>query len=192
MNSETQLPPLGDDERVIWRGAPAQGVRLGVEAIALGIFALVITAAGAGMGFVLSAVGIAPVWLCALAGLALGGVIMAGFLAYDARLRARTHYLLTTHRAFVFEPLRGNRLPQDQFGWPIDAPDAVTLQPGQPGSVLFAKRPDLGQSKTRKHVPWTVGFKLIDDAEAVAAMLRQVAAENAARRDAVGLAPEAD
>ncbi len=173
---------IGKDEVLLWHGRPSANLHFGIETLATGIFALIVTGAFLGVGVVFESAGLASKWLLMLIGMAIGLLIMLVFPLIDMRARRHTRYALSDKKAYTDEPLRRSRVPADDTGWPLTKPDMVRLKGRSPHSVYFANRPDLTKHATaeaRFDPGFDVGFRQISDAKDLFAMVQDVARKNA-------------
>jgi hypothetical protein len=174
---------LDPGERLLWTGAPAQGLRF-TRAGAVGslggllvlAFALFWTA-GAGWGLWTGmwreAEGLLR-WFLILFPLfgvpfvALGLYSVAGHWFTDAARRARTRYALTDRRALIAE--RG--VARVLTSWPIRPDTVVDYTPGPEATILFATevtRDSDGDRYTERK-----GFGRIADGDTVYRLIRQI------------------
>lgn len=153
---------LEDDERILWQGRPEKGVRW-LDGDLSGTF----------MGFVMvcfalfwmfqAAKGGTAMWIFGFAFLLVGGRQMISGNIIPAYIRSRTWYTLTDRRAIIATdmPVRGRSLTTI----PITPDTQVTLEPGQPGSILFG--PTIIARRRGE------AFLLIEGAENVLRLIRE-------------------
>lgn len=181
--AETWEDYLDPDERLIWTGAPATGIRFTTMAIATSLGSLfmlgfaVFWTAGAGMGiwsgmwrtadgFLLVFLIIFPLFGLPFIAAGLYGVF--GHYFADARRRARTRYALTDRRALIAVDGRERLLRS----WPIRPDTVVDFHPGAEASVRFATEVQVDSDGDKTHS--RTGFELIPDGEAVMRLIRQI------------------
>jgi hypothetical protein len=164
---------LDEGERILWQGRPVAGLSFhntDVMGALMGVFFMVFslfwisTAAQIGNGFGNSGFGGAFPKFFPLFGLpffAIGFYNAIGHVFWQAYLRSKTHYTLTSKRAFIAldHPTNGKTLKN----FPIDANTDVILKIGQPDSVWFAGK--------------RIGFARIDDGRAVLKLMHQTQKE---------------
>ena len=163
-----EVPPgwqgiLEPDERVLWQGRPAGGLRLNallganaLQGVLIVAFALFWMWKAAQFEVILSLVGVIM--------LALGLRQILEPVLWPAFRLSRSFYTLTDRRAIIGTdmPLRGRHL----FSFPIEAETAFEYVPTEPPSILFGTRPT--------HRRRREGFEYIADADQVIALMRQI------------------
>jgi len=161
---------LDDNEVILWQGRPdarlsfvnidIMSTLMGLFFMGFSLFWMAMAAAIAG-GFGHTDFGGVLPFLFPLFGLPfffIGFYSAIGHILWDAYLRARTHYTLTSKRAFIAtdHPSKGKLLVDHS----IDQNTRLTLKIGPPDSVFFEG------DKT--------GFKRIEDGRAVHKLMRQI------------------
>lgn len=159
---------LREDEDIIWQGAPDQGFR--VDAIALLGVMFGAIFAGIAVVFMVDAMQVGGYfWTAGLIHFSVGLTIMAGSLWGDTFKRRHTFYTLTNQNGYVATnfPVLGRKL----HTYPIHTDTAVTLIPGDLGSVHFATK-----DVRTKHGYKTkdIGFDRITNASEIYAMIRDI------------------
>lgn len=170
---ETETPPgweglLDPGERILWQGRPGTAVRLGASDIFMMVFGTFFAGFALFWMFMASLAG-GLFWLFGSIHFAVGlGIILWPVLGRPY-VRRHTWYTLTDNRAFIARdlPVKGRSLKS----YPITAETTLTLEDHQPGTVIFAsewRRGKNGNYETK------IGFKDIDDARAVYALMRGI------------------
>lgn len=171
---------LDRDERVLWQGRPATGLRItwrgalasGAGTIFLAFALFWMSGATIGLltgqwhqahGFAKAMMVIFP--LFGLPFVALGLYGSFGHLIFDARRRAATAYALTDRRALIW--CRG-RLTS----WPIGPQARIDYRPGPEARIDFATRKDLDAEGTASFE--RVGFHWIAEGETVYHLIRRI------------------
>jgi hypothetical protein len=159
---------LQKDERLIWTGRPAGGLRLRRSdrlvvpaSLLVGLVAVLSLRAsplserdGTGLLFGLSTIAFA-LWL------------LVGRHLYDALQRGFMRYALTDRRALILRRLLFQRLES----WPIGPFMPIDYRPGALWHIYFAKfYTDVGETRTLTRV----GFEFIPDGEHVKAMVERI------------------
>jgi len=161
---------LDEGETILWQGRPVAGLsfsNINVMETLMGLFFMgfslfwIRTAANVTSNFGSSGVeGLLPVVfpLFGVPFFLIGFYNAIGHILWDAFLRSRTHYTLTSKRAFIAtdHPRRGKLLED----YSIDEHTDVTLKVGPPDSVLFRGR--------------KIGFIRIEDGRAVHKLIRHI------------------
>lgn len=151
---------LQTGERIIWQGRPSGQLRLRLGDYPIILFGLFFSgfalfwmsmASRAGGGF----------WMFGLIHFSAGLALTTAPLIWRPFIRRRTFYTLTDRRAMIASdlPVRGRRLDI----YPIDRMSKLSLDPGSPGSVWFARKSSWATFNRSAHV----GFELIPDAARV-------------------------
>lgn len=161
---------LEPDERILWQGQPARGIRFETEDLTrtlMGIFMLCFAlfwmwnaAQGGGVIFALFGT---PFLLIGLRE-ALQGNVVAAYV------RSRTWYTLTDRRAIIATdmPVQGRRLTT----YPLGPAAGIELVDAEPGSILFGH--GLGRRSRADRRP---GFKLIPEARKVWSLMQETRRE---------------
>lgn len=153
---------LEDGERILWQGRPEKGVRWldgDISGTFMGIvmvcFALFWMYQAASMG--------TAMWLFGFVFLLVGGRQAISGNIIPAFIRSRTWYTLTDRRAIIATdmPVRGRSLTTI----PITSDTQVTLEAGDPGSILFGP-PQLARRRGE-------AFLLIQNPEHVLRLIRE-------------------
>lgn len=159
---------LDEGESILWQGRPAAGLSFhntDVMSVVMGLFfmgfslfwmnvASNITSGMNGFGG-----GIPKVFpLFGIPFFLIGFYNAIGHILWQALVRSRTHYTLTTKRAFIAtdHPFQGKLLRD----YPIDTDTDVILKVGPPDSLWFAGK--------------RIGFERIEDGRAVHKLMRQI------------------
>lgn len=173
------MPPLEVNEKIIWEGAPVQGFRMGIESIAMGIFAGALLLACLGMGTVLEREIEGMFWTIVGPGLIIAAILFGIFPFFDMWRRSRTRYVLTTKRGIIIAPMRGVKTTQTENGYPIDDPDKIIYKPGPPDDVYFGRRTRSTGSGPKSRSFYT-GFETLADGAQVHKLLLEIAEGNKA------------
>ena len=161
---------LDEGEVILWQGRPVSGLSFhGIDIIStlMGLFFMGFSlfwmsmAASIAMGFGKSDFGGILPFIFPLFGLPfffIGFYNAIGHILWDAYLRSKTHYTLSSKRAYIAldHPTQGKTLKN----YPIDANTDVILKVGPPDSVWFAGK--------------RIGFARIEDGRAVLKLMRQI------------------
>jgi len=167
---------LDADEKLIWHGAPATGLRFSGAGLVLSFFGIFflgfsvfwITMAfgmggGSGMARVFPLFGVPFVLI--------GLWLVAGHWFFDAYKRKRARYALTNKRALIARTLFGRRMES----YPIDRHSQIHLVSGKLDTVHFAQK--TYQTKNGPQVK-NIGFRFITEGQEVYDLLRSVKREN--------------
>lgn len=161
---------LDEDETILWQGRPIAGIsfqNIDVISTLMGLFFMGFSLFWMGMalnitsGFGPSGFGGVFPYIFPLFGVPfffIGFYNAIGHLFWDAYLRSKTHYTLSSKRAFIAtdHPTKGKLLVDHK----IDQDTDLTLKIGPPDSVFFVKARN--------------GFKRIEDGRKVHKLMRQV------------------
>ena len=189
-NAEEWAAILDRDERLLWVGEPVHGLRFkrgSTKTTVGGLFffgfALFWTA-GASTPVIMLLRGSDNVdvpWLFALffplfglPFLAVGFYMVIGHYFWDAYLRKRTRYALTTRRALITTWPRGIRTLKS---YPIKPDTVIDYAPGDEATIYFANEThtDSDGDKTTTRI----GFQLIRDGAGAYAAIRRIQTEAA-------------
>lgn len=174
---------LAPGEEILWQGRPQARIRwtglltpltfMGVIFTGFSMFWITMAAvmtAGSNAPFPFN---VFP--LFGLPFLAVGLWMLGGRLLFDAWLRGRTWYTLTTQTAFVARNAFGRKTLES---WPIADMDRVVWEDGSPGSVIFHMKhgtvPLTGRNATRVQA---LGFHQIEGSQHVYGLLRRARRE---------------
>jgi hypothetical protein len=174
---------LDPDERLLWTGRPAQGMRytgkrIGASFVGLFVlgFALFWTAgasAGLWMGewrntdtlmfwfFILF-----PIFGLPFVGLGLYATV--GHFFHDRNTRAKTLYALTNRRALIL--VLGRKVSVKS--WPIRPETVIDYEPGLEANIYVATETHTDSEGDKTHT--RVGFDLIEDGDKVYRLIRQI------------------
>jgi hypothetical protein len=177
---------LDKDERLLWVGSPAQGLRFRPKALFQSFFGLfffgfaLFWTAGAASPLIMVLTGQGKMeggfsWfflffpLFGLPFVIVGFYMVFGHYMYDAYLRKHTRYALTTKRALITAWPRGKRTLKS---YPIKADTVVDYEPGDEASIFFANEvhTDSDGDKTTTRI----GFEYIPDGASAYAIVRQI------------------
>lgn len=166
--SNEWAPFLDADETILWQGRPETGLRLKPKALttsAFGVFFLGFALFWTYMAGSAGGSGIFPMF--GLPFIAIGLWLVLGTHVYDMYRRARTHYTLTSKRAFIATNVLSRKL--DYY---IVLPTTpVSFHPDPPASIYFAKEErQNGDGVTLEDV----GFERIDDGAHVYELIRGI------------------
>ncbi|RVT82269.1 aspartate carbamoyltransferase catalytic subunit [Rhodobacteraceae bacterium CCMM004] len=163
---------LGRGEEILWQGRPDTRLRpvgpwpqtlMGVFVTGFSIFWITMAAAMSPPGFDLFP-------LFGLPFLAIGLWAAGLRWVWDAWLRGRTWYTLTTERAFIARDLLGQKSLKS---WSIGPDTVLDLDMGPPDTVWFAETwRSHGKGSTRQRI----GFRFIEDGRAVYGLMRRARA----------------
>ena len=158
-------PVLASGERLLWRGAPARGIKFRPEDLLLIPFGLIFF--GFSLAWTAAAWWMDGGWFMALWGIpfvAVGFNLVIGRFFWDAYLRQHTRYALTESRALIAIAAGKSQL----FSIPITLETEVETRPGPLTTILFdtplsfstqSRRPRRNSLRGR-------GFEFIPDGEA--------------------------
>lgn len=158
---------LDPGERILWQGRPDPGFYLTVRQVVPAVFG-VFFAGFALVWMVMAAAAGGVFWMFGLIHFTVGVGLTGYSLFWDSFKRRHTWYTLTDRRAFIATdlPLKGKRL--DSYAVTPDT--RLSLQAGDPGSVIFAREERRGNRGRRYSVD--VGFMRIGEAETVYSLMR--------------------
>ena len=167
---------LEADEKLIWQGAPATGLRFSLSGLGLSVFGLFflgfsvvwVTMAFAmggddSMGTVFPLFGVPFVLI--------GLWLVVGHWFFDAYKRKRARYALTNKRAVIARSLFGRRMES----YPIDGLSPIYLVSGRLDTVNFAQKTYRTKNGTQVR---DIGFRFIPDGQEVYDLLQKVRKEN--------------
>jgi len=168
-NWEAYLDP---DEKLIWQGAPATGLRFSGSGFILSFFgifflafALFWTGIAASMGGDSGIEGIFP--LFGVPFVLIGLWLVAGHWFFDAYKRKRSRYALTNKRAIIARTVFNRRMES----YPIERANQIRLISGTLDTVHFAQKTYRTKNGTSVK---NIGFRFIQDGQAVYDLLRKV------------------
>lgn len=165
---------LDRGEKLIWEGAPLPGMRFKPSDIFISLFGTFFFA------FALFWTGMAMAVPSNMGGfdllfpffglpfMVVGAYMMFGRFFWEAYVRGKTRYALTSKRAIVAQSAWRRTLKS----YPIDADTRIEFQPGDAATLYFAqetKRGRKGATYTVKH-----GFEYIRNGDEVYRMMRQI------------------
>lgn len=170
---------LDSDEKLLWDGEPAAGIRVRGGDIAQSVFGLFfggfaifwVTMAssmmsGSSFGDDMGFFRFFP--LFGVPFIIVGAYMVIGQYFWKAFVRSRTRYALTTKRAFIAKSAWGRSLKS----FSISADTQLEYEPGQEATIWFAKEERRG-SKGRRYTV-KKGFEYIPDGDRVYRLMRQV------------------
>ena len=166
---------LAADERLLWQGAPATGLRFSAKGLFTSIFGLFFfgfsvfwVAMAASFG------GNTPLdYLFPLFGLPfvlVGFWMVVGHWFYDAFKRKRSRYALTTKRAIIARNLMRRKMES----YEITPQSPISLVEGTLDTVNFAQR--TYRTKNGTNTVYT-GFRFIEDGQKVFSILMDIRAQ---------------
>ncbi len=151
---------LQKGERIIWQGRPSGAIHLGAADYPVALFALFFI--GFSLFWIQGAMAAGGhFWMFGLIHLTVGiAVFLLPFL-WAPLVRRRSYYTLTNRRALISRdlPFLGRKLET----FPLSLMSELSLNPGNPGSILFADRYSFTSFTRRRKI----GFEYIPDAETV-------------------------
>jgi hypothetical protein len=159
---------LDPDEKIVWQGAPAAGVRLewrspmegamGLFFVGFSTFWMIMASAAPG-----------PFWMFGLLFFGIGLYNLAGVHFWKAYHRRNTFYTLTNKRAFIASQTSGKRKLQS---YPIGPEAALSIDEGRLSDIWFAEQytPNSKSGSTTKKI----GFERLDNGREVFAKFREV------------------
>jgi hypothetical protein len=166
---------LAPGERLLWQGAPGDGIRFRREdrmlipfSLVFGAFALVWWGAAYGIDAPWPMLAFGTVFVL------IGLYLVIGRFLWDAYVRARTRYALTDRRALIATRHPGRRMKD----WPITADMPLDVETGPTTSIYFARERVGGWR--RRHAR-RVGFEFIADGPEVLSLIRAVQRGDAGR-----------
>lgn len=163
---------LDADEKLLWQGAPATGLRFSGKGLFISIFGLFF------LGFSVFWVTMAASFgtntpidyvfpLFGLPFVAVGLWLVVGHWFYDAYKRKRSRYALTDQRAIIARRLFGRKM--ESYDISKDAP--IYLVEGDLDTVNFAQRTYRTKNGTNTV---SIGFRFIEDGRKVFNLLKEV------------------
>ena len=164
---------LDAGETIVWQGQPSARITFqgaDIASVGMGVFFIAFSSFWIAMAHQITSGGkdffgpIAMIFpLFGLPFFFIGLYNAAGRFVWDAVLRRRTHYTLTSERAFIAvdHPFQGRLLTD----YPMTDRSDISLQVGPPDSVWFRSRPK------------AVGFVMIQDARRVFSLMRNIQKE---------------
>ncbi|MEO8530083.1 MAG: hypothetical protein ABI459_02575 [Deltaproteobacteria bacterium] len=176
---------LDHDERLLWVGSPATGLRFTTKSLfgsAFGLFFLAFAlfwTAGAATPLFMMATGqgvvegprlffyIFPLW--GLPFILVGAYMTFGHYFYDASRRKRTRFALTTKRALI---TRWTRKKRELLSYPITPETVIDYQPGDETTIYFANKVTTDSDGDR-HVE-KIGFEHVPDGAAAYSVIRRI------------------
>jgi hypothetical protein len=173
-------PYLDPDERILWQGHPAGGVRLTLRSALISAAGTVFLAfalfwmAGASIGLITgqwrTEGGFGRVMMVVFPLFGIPFVIAGlygsfGHLLFDAWRRAATAYALTDRRALIL--CRGALT-----SWPIGPQAQIDYQPGRKARIDFATRRDVDSEGTASSE--RIGFHWIEQGDTVYRLIRRI------------------
>jgi hypothetical protein len=159
---------LDPDERLLWQGAPATGLRFtggGLAKSAFGVFFLafsvfwVTMASSIGHGTAFPVFGVPFVLV--------GLWLVVGHWFYDAYKRKHARYALTTRRAIIARSMMGRKL----LSYEIGRNSPIALIEGDLDTVNFDRRIYHTKNGTQTEL---IGFRFIADGRKVFRMLQDI------------------
>jgi len=174
--SNTWEDYLDTDEKLLWKGAPAKGLRLSGSGLVLSFFGFFFLAfalfwigmaasmnGGSGMEAVFPLFGVPFVLI--------GLWLVAGHWFFDAYKRKHSRYALTNKRALIARTVYGRRMER----YPIERSNQIRLISGKLDTVYFAQKTYRSKNGTQVK---NIGFRFIHDGQAVYDLLRKVQADD--------------
>ena len=174
---------LDPDERLLWVGTPATGIRFTPKAIGVSAFGLfffgfaIFWTLGAATPLLQGFTGEMPKgfsWFFVLFPLfgipfiAVGYHMVIGQYFRDARLRRHTRYALTNRRALITN-WAGKRSLKS---FPISAATVIDYQPGPEATIYFATEVSKDSDGDTSHE--RIGFEHVPNGDAAYAVIRQI------------------
>lgn len=160
---------LDEGERILWQSRPAQGFYMSLTKLPVALFGLFFA------GFALFWMAMAAqaggmFWAFGLIHFSVGIGLAVSAIAWGTLKRRGTWYTLTNKRAFIATdlPFKGKRLDS----YTITPDTRLSLQSGNPGSVIFAREERRGNKGRVYSVD--VGFERVDEAERAYEILRSL------------------
>ncbi|MEP4196653.1 MAG: aspartate carbamoyltransferase catalytic subunit [Aliishimia sp.] len=159
---------LDADERIVWQGSPAPGLRLEWESPILPLFFTVFT------GFSIFWMAIASMaggffWMFGLLFFGAGMYNLVGVHFWKAYLRRKTFYTLSNKRAFIATNAGRKR---QLASYPIVEATTLELQfSGPKADIYFAKETKKTNNGTYEIA---IGFEHIENGQDVYALMREV------------------
>ncbi len=163
---------LGPDEKLLWQGAPATGIKLSGNSLVLSVFGVFF------LGFALFWMGMAASMgtgsvvdiffpLFGLPFVLVGLWLVAGHLFFDAYKRKHARYALTSRRAIIARSMMGRKM----LSYEITPQSEISLIEGDLDSVYFARRNYRTRNGARTAL---IGFRYIGDGRKVFQMLQDI------------------
>jgi hypothetical protein len=159
---------LAPGERLLWQGAPGDGIRFRREDRMMIPFSLVF--AGFALFWWVAAYSMGAPWPMLAFGtviVLIGAYLVIGRFVWDAYARALTRYALTDRRALIATRHLGRRVKD----WPLSADMALDVETGPTTSIYFAQEHAGGWR--RRHTR-RIGFEFIADGPEVLSLIRAV------------------
>ena len=167
---------LDPDEKLIWQGAPATGLRFSGAGFILsffGIFFLSFALFWVGMAASIGGgSGIEAAFpLFGVPFVLVGIWLVAGHWFFDAYKRKHARYALTSKRALIARTVFGRRMES----YPIERGNQIRLISGTLDTVHFAQKTYRTKNGTQVK---NIGFRFIRDGQSVYDLLRKVQEDN--------------
>ena len=174
---------LDRDEKLLWEGAPATGLRFRASDLGKSVFGLfflgfsIFWVAGASSvtsGFHTSGLAAGPEGvfqffpLFGLPFVLVGAYMVFGQYLWNAYVRGKTRYALTDRRAIIAKSALGRSLKS----WPINKRTRLELIPGDESTIWFAEEERRGNKGRRYTVK--KGFEYITGGDQVYRLMREV------------------
>ncbi len=163
---------LDSDEKLLWQGAPATGLRFtGAGAVLsfFGIFFLGFALFWIGMAASMSGDVLFP--LFGVPFVLVGLWLVVGHWFFDAYMRKKTRYALTSRRALIARALFSRHMES----YPILRDSQIRLISGKLDTVHFAQKTYRTKNGTSVR---NIGFRYINDGQKVFDLLRKVQKDN--------------
>ncbi|WP_299192976.1 aspartate carbamoyltransferase catalytic subunit [uncultured Litoreibacter sp.] len=159
---------LDQGEEVVWQGKPASAIRLEFRGPFEPVFFLFFTGFSVFWMVMASQAG-GVFWMFGLLFFFVGSFQLVGQHFWKAAIRQRTHYTLTSKRAFVAKnPVFGSRSLES---YPLTPETTLALEEGKYTSIYFAERTETRNDST--HIV-KIGFELLEDGREVFRKMRDI------------------
>ncbi len=159
---------LDHDEKIIWQGAPAPGVKLEWSSPFLPVFFLFWTGFSV-FWMVMASAAPGPFWMFGLFFFGIGLYNLVGVHFWKAHQRRNTFYTLTSRRAFIGHVKRGKRILDSH---PIYANVPLQIEEGAFTDIWFASQQHKGSEG--QHFVSKIGFERLENGREVYAKLREI------------------
>lgn len=161
---------LHKGEKIVWQGRPSARVHLRPYDLLMMLFGLFF--AGFALFWILGAYAAGGAfWKFGLIHLSVGIAVVATPLIWNPYVRARSSYVLTDQRAFIFTelPMMGRKTDI----YPLRNMTELSLKDGNPGTVWFASRNSWSNARPVRRI----GFEFIQDAARVFGLINRAQEE---------------